>query len=341
MKKFIVLFGIVVIGFMTVLTRGETKNLQESYQERRRNKIELENVFERDETVNKLLEYLASVDKLNESDKDRTNHIYVCREGGIAEMNLFGIENNTYQEQIEKVERVLGLTGLTDFVYNEATIEKENMLLAGMKEEYGNVCHSKYYENAIVSVNACKEEAYEDNQSVQRNVNIYVPSEKLKDVQMAEFAEKLLEEGYYVNGFIQGEEKEVLVLSNTDAFATLGIYNYRENEAGEMEQVDLMNIRYEILMNQTKPEAAKVIVKSRGKISMNEKDQAVLVNAAQEMGLNEEEISRLNELVADTLEKPGKNQSKAVGKWQYHAKYTNEHDSYEGTMRYLEISLTQ
>lgn len=338
MKKFVVLLGVVVVGLMTVLTQAEMKDLQKNKYGDEEVKLQLESAFERDETVNKLLEYLVSVNQSEHKSDDSKSNISVNREGGIAEMYLYGIENNTYYEQVEKIERVLGLEGLVDFVYNEAEIEKEKLLLSGIKEEYGSVCRIKYYGQAVVTVSAYKSDTYEEDQFVERDVFIKVPSEKLKDTQYATLAETLMEDGYYVSQLMQGEEKDVLVLVNANSLASSATYSW--NEVGEMEPLDLLNIRYEVLTDKAQPEEMRVILESRGKITMNETDKAVLVNVAQEIGLNQEEVERLIQLVDTTLEKPTKNQDQKVGEWQYSSKYTMQENSYNGATHYLEMSLT-
>lgn len=335
MKKLIVSLGIVLVGLMTVLTQAKMKDLQKNRYGDKEVKVQSEIAFERDETVNKLLEYLVSV---NESEHKSDSRISVNREGGIAEIDLYGIENNTYYEQVEKIERVLGLEGLVDFVYNEAEIEKEKLLLAGIEKDYGDVSRIKYYDQAVVTVSAYKRDTYEADNLVKRSVSIQVPSEKLKDIQHAALTERLMEDGYYVSQFIQGEAKNVLVLVNANSLAASSTYNL--NEAGEMEPFNLQNIRYEILTDKAQPEEVRVILESRGKITMNETDQAVLVNVAQEMELNPEEVEKLIQLVDTTLEKPTKNQNQKVGDWQYRSKYTRRGNSYNGAMHYLEISLT-
>lgn len=338
MKKLIVLLGIVVVGLITVLTQAKVKDLQKNRYGYEELKLHLESAFERDETVNKLLEYLASVKQSENKSDDSKSNIFVNREGGIADMYLYGIENNTYYEQVEKIERVLGLEGLVDFVYNEADIEKEKLLLAGIKEEYGGICRIKYYDQAVVTVRASKSDTYEADQLVERSVSIRVPSEKLKDIQHAALVETLMEDGYYVSQFIQGEAKNVLVLVNANSLASSSTYNL--NEVGEMAPFNLQNIRYEILTDKAKPEEVRMILESREEITMNETDKAVLVNVAQEMGLNPEEVEKLIQLVDTTLEKPTKNQNQKVGQWQYRSKYTRQGGSYNGTTHYLEMSLT-
>ncbi len=339
MKKFIVLLGIVVIGCMTVLTQEEAKNLQQNEYRYEEEVINLETAFEKDEDVNKLIQHLASIkNKENRNyNEQRRNNISVSREGGIVHISLNGVENNTYYEQVEKIERVLGLEGLVNLVYDDAQIEKEKMLLSGIKEEYGSVSRIKYYDKAIVTVNAYKREEEEKGRSAERSVRIEVPSEKLKDTKYASLAEKVLEDSYYVSQLIQGEERDVLVLVNANSLASFGTYSL--NDEGEMAFKDLARIRYEVVVGKEKPEEMHMILTSSDIAIMNEVDQAVLLNIGREMGLSQEEIESLKELVNETLEKPSKNRSKSIGQWQYSSKYTTEQSDYDRDIYYLEISL--
>lgn len=130
MKKIIVLLIIVAGGLVGILTKAEI----EAGRAWRENGevIKIESVFKRDEQVNTLIEHINSVREKN-YDKGPGN-IVAERNGGVVTINVWGADQPKYYEEFEKIERMLELEGLVDFIYNEEILGHEKELLEGLEE---------------------------------------------------------------------------------------------------------------------------------------------------------------------------------------------------------------
>lgn len=342
-KKIIVLLGIVCIGFVTVLAQDMLEDNRRIEYEYEKNTICIPEQFKRDLEVNKLLEYCASVDKAKAQEDITYNdsvHGYVSRDGGITQINLYDIENETYKEVVEKIERVLGLEGLVEFAYDESTIEKAKLLLAGTKEEYGALYRMVYYDQAIVTASTTKETNAVGEVEIKCGLYLKMPSEQLKDAQYAALAERLLPEGYYVEQMIIGEEKEILMFVNAAALTYASVGEKYINANGEIEPLDMTKIRYELLADEGKVEEVRMIITTLNQMVLNETDISIFKDAAIEMGLGEKEVSEVMTCIEKTIENPTKDQSYKVGSWQYYSKHTKDKDVYLDNTQYVEIGLT-
>lgn len=331
MKKIIVALIIILGGVVAWLTSLMGSGNADSYN---REILYIENPFVRDEKVNELLEHINSLDTRNYGEKNMGN-IHGERDRGIVRIEITETQRERFKEQVEKIERVLELEGLTESIYNPKWVNEEKDFLKEL-EANKNVGTITRYGDILVTTSLYKR--LEEDESFNKSIIIKIPREKVQNPQKADLAQALKGEGYALKDLVVGGEEEMFVFINEAEMARVNEWDILLDENRQVVTEIPAEVHYEILTNQDKVSYIKGIAEGKGNINFKEQDEEMLLRAAGELGLDESKVIQLKELLRETLENPMKNRKEKIGEWEYQAKYTRVNPGmYERI--YLEIIL--
>lgn len=346
MKKVIGLLcvaAIIVLGGLAYL-ETEASVYDKDYFGRRDKEIYVEDPFEKDVEVQELLEHINSVGQKNNY-KESNGSIRADRTGAVAEIDIYKAQLPEYQEQVEKIERVLGLEGLVDYIYGEEQQMYEEIAIRQL--EIGeDVKRVKQFGNAFVTVRTFKsieevsEKVLEEGKEyISKTVFIKVLRDELKNKEQELLVQSLEGNGYYLVDLIQGGAEEMLVFKNTAELSDKGRVAVILDDKGEITTEIPSNIRYEILAKGNKVQQVRGIMCGRDKLIIGEADIEMFIDSARELGLDESQLTQLRETIEETLAKPMKDRKEKVGEWDYQARYTQESLGEQGREIYLDISI--
>lgn len=342
MKKLIGLLSVMVIIILGGLTYLETDTsvYEPGYYGGENKKIYIENPFEVDTKVKELLEHINGVNQKNNNKESEWN-MHADRAGAVSEINIYGAQLPECKEQVEKIERVLALDGMVEYIYGEEQVVYDeiayNQLLEG--EE---VTREKQFGDVFVTVGQYKsmEKTSQENQGDNRkDVYIRILRDNLKSPVHKELAEKLEGNGYYLVDIIQGGAEEMFIFNNVSQLRGISRSSKVMDEKGELLTEIPGAMRYEVLAKEGKVSQIKYVAQGIEKLAISEADIEMFLVSAKELGLDESQLTQLRQVIEETLAKPMKDRKEKIGGWEYQAKYS-QRELGEGIREvYVDITL--
>lgn len=332
MKKIVGILSIIlVIGLGgLVYIQANAKVYEEGYYINREKEISIDAPFEQDARVKELLEHINSLNQRNYREEG-TGNIGANREGAISEIYISGIELPKYREQVEKIERVLEIEGLVEYIYDEKQTSYDEAAFAKLSKGE-NVNRHKQFGDAFVTVEQSK---YEDSL---KTVSIKILRDKLRNPKYEALLSDLQGEGYYLTNLIHGGEQEMFVFNNAAQLTRESMKNTTIDEKGQTIIQKPAEVRCEILTQEGKVQYVKSIARGRDKLYIGEEDINMLLKSAKNLGLDESQVSHLAQVVEETIANPMKDRKEKIGGWEYQAKYT-QRDFGSGKEIYLDITI--
>lgn len=331
MKKWAVLLsiftliGILGLTYVEAYEEIQVENIQGQVET-----IRIEDPFNRDEQVNKASEY-ASNTVVTTQAEDGSGYMSARRRGAITLLTIdLGTDRDICRKPLEKIERILKLQGLVEYIYDEKYILSERTHLDRLKpnETAQSVVRMKDYGDIKVKVGTQSGKTKKGKSVFSQTVTLFTIKDTLKDSIYRQLAEELLVEGYYVEDFFKGNSRDLLVLENESEMFGLTNEDINIDEKGKAIKEIKDSVRFAILAKEGKVEEIQVTISNTNALNFCTQDMNVLLNGAQKLGLDEDGIKLLQNTVEKTLAHPMKNADEKIGQWHYKAVYeTTNRDS--------------
>ncbi|MEG1636416.1 MAG: hypothetical protein RR324_02795 [Cellulosilyticaceae bacterium] len=342
MKKLIGLLSVVVIIILGGLTylEADTSIYEAGYYGGEDKKIYIENPFEVDTKVKELLKHINSVNQKN-NDKEAAWSIHADRTGAVSEISIRGAQLPECKEQVEKIERVLELDGMVEYIYGEEQVAYDEKAYSQLSEGE-EILREKQFGDVFVTVEQYKSmekasEKYTENN--RKSISVKILRDKLTNPAHEELARKLEENGYYLVNLISGGAEEMLIFNNISQLNGISSTSKIMDENGEILDGMAEAMRYEILAKEGKVSQIRYVAQGVEKLAVGESDIEMFLASARELGLDESQLPQLRQVIEETLAKPMKDRKEKIGGWEYQAKYS-QRDLGQGIREiYLDITL--
>lgn len=333
MKKIIGILSVILVVILggVIYIQANANVYEEGYYVSRQKEIHMDSAFEENAKVKELLEYINSLDQRNYGKKNIGN-IYAGREGAVAEISISGIELPKYREQVEKIERVLEIEGLVEYIYGEEQTRYEEAALAKLSEGE-SINRYKQFGDVFVTVGQYR---YEDSL---KTVSIKILKDKLENPEYEVLLGEIQGDGYYLTNLIHGGEQEMFIFNNSAQLTRESRSSISIDEKGQiLTQIPTM-MRYEILTEEGKVQHVRSVARGIDKLYIDQRDRDMLLKSAKQLGLDESQVTHLTQIVEETFANPMKNRKTKIGEWEYQAKYTQRELRDLGREIYLDITL--